>query len=299
MVQPSDEPDRHPYGPDEIEQDVEEHGRAAARAAVEEEGLPDPAPPVAAFFDLDDTIIRGASAFHLAVGLRRRGFVSVRDIAQVARQHLRYLAFGENLKDIADIRSRALSVVAGRSVADITAIGEEVWDEVLSLRIFPGTQALLSDHLSRGHQVWIISASPIEIGRLIGSRLGVTGALGTVAEHKDGIYTGRLIGDLMHGAAKARAVEELARTEGLDLADCYAYGDSTNDLPILSTVGHPFAINPDVRLRRHAAEHGWPIHEFRGRRRTAARRGVQTASVAGLLWVGRLALRTLQRRWAG
>lgn len=197
------------------------------------------------------------------------------------------------------MRSRALSIVAGRSVAEITAIGEEIWDEVLSLRIFPGTQELLTRHLEAGHQVWIITASPREIGELIGRRLGVTGALGTVADHVDGFYTGALVGDMLHGAAKARAVAELAEVENLDLASCYAYGDSTNDLPILSSVGHPVAINPDLRLRRHAREVGWPVREFRGRRRTAARRSMHAASWAGGAWVASLVVRAARRALQG
>ncbi|NTW42755.1 MAG: HAD family hydrolase, partial [Cellulomonadaceae bacterium] len=240
-------------------------------------GVPEPAPRTAAFFDLDNTIIRGASAFHLAVGLRTRGFFGFRDLVTFAFHQSRYLMFGEDLHQIDQVRSRALSIVAGRSVAEIAAVGEEIWDEVLSLRIFPGTQALLNEHLAAGDQVWIITASPVEIGELIGRRLGVTGALGTVAEHVDGFYTGRLVGDLLHGEAKARAVQRLAEDEGLDLSRCYAYGDSTNDVPILSSVGHPFAINPDARLRKHAAAVGWPVREFRGRRRVAARRSMHAA----------------------
>ncbi|WP_149203997.1 HAD family hydrolase [Actinotalea subterranea] len=253
----------------------------------------------AAFFDLDNTIIRGASAFHLAVGLRRRGFFGTRDLVRFAFHQARYLAFGEDVQQIDQVRSRALSIVAGRSVAEIAAIGEEIWDEVLSLRIFPGTQALLTQHLEAGHEVWIITASPVEIGELIGRRLGVTGALGTVAEHVDGFYTGRLVGDLLHGRAKETAVAELARTQGLDLSRCYAYGDSTNDVPILSSVGHPVAINPDARLRRHARAVGWPVREFRGRRRTAARRSMYTASWAGLAWAVSLALRAARRALRG
>ncbi|KGM13536.1 haloacid dehalogenase [Cellulomonas bogoriensis 69B4 = DSM 16987] len=249
----------------------------------------------AAFFDLDNTIIRGASAFHLAMGLRSRGFFGTTDLVRFAFHQSRYLMFGENLRQIDTVRSRALSIVAGRSVAEITAIGEEVWDEVLSLRIFPGTQRLLTDHLERGHQVWIITASPVEIGELIGRRLGVTGALGTVAEHVDGFYTGRLVGDMLHGQAKAAAVQEVARAQGLDLSTCYAYGDSTHDVPILSSVGHPVAINPDARLRRHARAVGWPVREFRGRRRAAARRGVHAASLAGVAWVAGLVLRSVRR----
>lgn len=254
---------------------------------------------IAAFFDVDNTIIRGASAFHLAVGLRRRGFFGVRDLLAFGFHQARYLMYGEDVEAIDQVRSRALSIVAGKSVAEIAAIGEEVWDEVLSLRIFAGTQALLNRHLEAGHQVWIITASPVEIGELIGRRLGVTGALGTVAEHKDGFYTGRLVGDLLHGRAKASAVAELARQEGLDLSLCFAYGDSTNDVSILSSVGHPVAINPDARLRRHARDVGWPVREFRGRRRTAARRSMLTASWAGGAWVLGLVLRAARRQLQG
>lgn len=248
----------------------------------------------AAFFDLDNTIIRGASAFHLAVGLRSRGFFTTWDLVTFAFHQARYLAFGEDMHTIAKVRSRALSIVAGRSVAEIAAIGEEIWDEVLSLRIFPGTQALLREHLDAGHEVWIITASPVEVGELIGRRLGATGALGTVAEHLDGYYTGRLVGDMMHGRAKARAVLALAEEEGIDLAASFAYGDSMHDVPILSTVGHPVAINPDRRLRRHAQRVGWPVQEFRGRRR-AVRRGAQTASWAGAAWAASLAIRGVRR----
>jgi len=260
---------------------------------------PVPGSGTAAFFDLDNTIIRGASAFHLAVGLRRRGFFGAWDLVTFAFHQSRYLLFGEDLRQIEQVRSRALSIVAGRSVAEIAAIGEQIWDEVLSLRIFPGTQELLTEHLAAGDQVWIITASPVEIGELIGRRLGVTGALGTVAEHVDGFYTGRMIGDMLHGQAKARAVQRLAVEQGLDLARCYAYGDSTNDVPILSSVGHPVAINPDGRLRRHARAVGWPVREFRGRRRAAARRSIHAASFAGVAWMAGLVLRSVRRALRG
>lgn len=252
-------------------------------------------PRTAAFFDLDNTIIRGASAFHLAIGLRNRGFFSLWDLATFGWHQARYLTFGEDLEAIATVRSRALSIVKGHSVAEMAAIGEEVWDRVLSLRIFPGTHALLNDHLDAGHEVWIITASPVEVGALIARRLGVTGALGTVAEHVDGYYTGGLVGDMMHGATKARAITALAAARGLDLASSYAYGDSAHDVAILSSVGHPVAINPDPRLRRHAHAVGWPIQEFRGRNRRATRRGMQTASFAGAVWVAGVIVRSIRR----
>ena len=256
-------------------------------------------PRVAAFFDVDNTIIRGASAFHLARGLHQRGFFSLRDIVWAAAMNVRYHLFGENTEAIDEIRSSALSIMTGHSVAEVVAIGEEVYDQVLELRIFPGTRTLLDDHLDAGHQVWLVTATPVEIGDLIARRLGATGCIGTVAEHRDGFYTGRLVGDLLHGLAKASAVRALAERDGIDLTASYAYGDSLNDVPLLSTVGHACAINPDKRLRRHAAGAGWPVREFRERRRAATRGGLRTASWAGAAWVLGLTLRSARRALRG
>ena len=245
----------------------------------------DPAQPgkVAAFFDVDNTIIRGASSFHLAVGLYRRGFFRRADLVRFAVHQIRYLTFGENRQQIDEVRSRALEIMHGRSVAELVAIAEDVYDEVLSLRIFPGTQRLLDQHIRAGHEVWLVTATPVEIAEIIARRLGTTGGLGTIAEHTDGFYTGRLVGDLLHGEAKAAAVRTLAEKEGLDLSRSFAYGDSLNDVPILSEVG-------------------WPVREFRGRR-NATRRGVDAATVAGSAWVVGLAIRAVRRRirsrWGG
>ena len=263
-----------------------------------EPGASPDGPGTGAFFDVDNTIIRGASSFHLAVGLFRRGFFRKRDLVRFALHQYRYLTFGENKHQIDEVRGRALEIMTGRSVAEVTAIAEDVYDEVLLLRIYPGTQRLLDEHIAAGHSVWLVTATPKEIGEIIARRLGATGAIGTIAEHKDGYYTGRLVGDMLHGRAKAEAVLRLAETNGIDLAQSYAYGDSTNDVPILSEVGHPCAINPDRRLRRHAAEVGWPVREFRTRRRNA-RRGTTVASLAGLVWASGLVTRSVLRSWRG
>ncbi len=217
---------------------------------------------VGAFFDVDNTLIRGASAFHLAVGLYRRGLLRIPDIVRFGMHHARYRAFGENHRQMDEVRAAALALVDGRSVQEMGLIAEDVYDEVMTLRIFPGARRLLDEHRAAGHCVWLVTAGPREIGEIIARKLGASGALGTVVEQQDGHYTGRLCGDLLHGAAKAQAVERLAVREGIDLSLSYAYGDSTHDVPILSLVGNPVAINPDRRLRRHAAHAGWPVQEF-------------------------------------
>lgn len=250
--------------------------------------------PAAAFFDVDNTIIRGASSYHLARELYRRGFFRRRDIIFFAGHALYYFFFGENRQHMNTVRARALSIMEGHSVAEILAVAEEVYEQVLAHRIFPGARELIESHLQAGDQVWIVTAAPREVGELVARRLGLTGALGTVAAEQDGIYTGELVGDMMHGVHKAAGVRMVAETEGLDLQACSAYGDSSHDIPMLRTVGSPCAINPDPRLRLIAAEIGWPVRDFRRRRRNV-RGGLRTASRAGMVWAGAHALRALGR----
>lgn len=247
---------------------------------------------VAAFFDVDNTVIRGASAFHIARGLKQRGYFRNRDIIRFGWEQLKYLIFGESKEQMDTVKAEALSIIKGWSVAEMAQIGEEVYDEVLALRIFPGTKALIDEHRAQGHQVWFVTATPIEIGRLIARRLDATGALGTVAEHKGGYYTGRLVGEFMHGEAKAVGVRELAENTGLEIDRCFAYGDSMNDAPMLAAVGHPCAINPDGRLRRHAKKMGWPVKDFRGRN-PKGRRSIVRASVTGFVWIVMKVIRSI------
>jgi HAD superfamily hydrolase (TIGR01490 family) len=277
-------------------------GEAAAEAA--HAGVPARAPgengrPAAigaAFFDLDNTVMRGASIFHLARGLYARRFLTTRDIARFGLQQIRFRLGGEHMGDVDDAQDRALSFVAGHRVEEIRTIGEEIFDEYMSDKIWPGTRALAQMHLDAGRQVWLVTAAPIEIATTIADRLGLTGALGTVPETRAGVYTGRLVGELLHGEAKAEAVRALAIREDLDLTDCSAYSDSANDIPMLTLVGDPCAVNPDTRLRRHAREHGWRIKDYRTGRK-AARIGLPAAAGVGAV-AGAVVAGTAVRRRA-
>jgi phosphoserine phosphatase len=101
------------------------------------------------------------------------------------------------------------------------------------------------------------------MAEIIAQRLGFTGAIGSKVIIKDGIYSGELDGKILHGVEKASAIRALALEHGYDLNECYSYSDSHNDLPLLTAVGHPSAINPDAILRIKALAEGWPIHDFR------------------------------------
>jgi len=275
-------PADRPRTPPNLQQRSTLAGEAAAAATEVETALNYPLDPTAAaFFDVDNTVMQGASIFHLARGLHRREFFTTREILGAAWKQAYFRIVGvEDPEHVAEARNSALSFIAGHTVAELESLGEEIFDEGMAHRIWPGTRALAQLHLDEGQRVWLVTAAPIEIAQIIARRLGLTGAMGTVSEHIDGVYTGKLVGDLLHGPAKAEAIKALAARESLDLSRCSAYSDSYNDLPMLTLVGDPCAINPDAKLRSHAREQGWRIRDYRTGRR-AARAGLVVGAVAG------------------
>ncbi len=271
-------------------------GEVAAAAAITSP-VAEPDPTAAAFFDVDNTMMRGASIYHFARGLASRGLFTTKDLVRFALGQAVFRVRGnENPEHIAQAKETALAFVVGLKVDDIVRLGEEIYDEVMAERIWAGTRALAQSHLDAGQRVWLVTATPVELSRVIAQRLGLTGALGTVAETENGVYTGRLVGDLLHGPAKAEAVKALARREGLDLSRCTAYSDSANDLPLLQLVGHPCAINPDSELMEYSREHDWTVKDFRtGRKATMA--GLPIAAAAGAVAGGIAAAIALRKHY--
>ena len=264
-------------------------GEASASAAVTDLGGAgtSPAPPpdltAAAFFDVDNTLVHGSSLVHFARGLAARKYFTYGDLGRFAYAQAKFQLLGrENSDDVAEGKRKALAFIEGRSTAELMALGEEIYDQIIADKIWPGTRALTQMHLDAGQQVWLVTATPYELAATIAKRLGLTGALGTVAESVDGVFTGRLVGDILHGAGKAHAVRSLAIREGLNLRRCTAYSDSFNDVPMLSLVGTAVAINPDADLRDLARERGWEIRDYRTARK-AARIGVPSALALGAI----------------
>ena len=282
----------------ELDRLAELAGEASAEYAHEhaEPSEPSAAPAApldltaAAFFDVDNTMMVGASIFHFARGLAARKFFTNSDLARFALQQVKFRVAGKESQDgIRASREQALSFVAGHTIDELNALGEEIYDELMADKIWPGTRALAQMHLDAGQRVWLVTATPVELATIIARRLGLTGALGTVAEHENGVYTGRLVGEMLHGPAKAHAVRALAAREGLDLRRCTAYSDSANDVPMLSVVGTAVAVNPDSGLREVARKRNWEIRDFRTGRK-AAKIGVPSVlgagAVAGAVAVG-------------
>jgi HAD superfamily hydrolase (TIGR01490 family) len=226
------------------------------------------APLRAAFFDVDRTLIPGSSLFLMARGLYERDMFRVRDMARFGWGQMMFRLRGEQKRGMDRSRETTLEFVAGRSQRELMSWGREIAEDRILPRVYQDIVQVIEGHQERGDLTFLVTAAPVELAEELARHLGMTGAIATVSEvDEQGFYTGRLAGDIMHGPAKAKAVAEMAAERGFDLADCAAYSDSMNDLPLLEAVGYPHAVNPEGELRRIAFQRGWPIHELRTRRR--------------------------------
>jgi HAD superfamily hydrolase (TIGR01490 family) len=218
----------------------------------------------AAFFDVDNTLIRGSTIYFLGRGMYQRGYFTKKDISRFVLANLRFRLTGkENKEEIQRFQDSATEFIGGHNVKDIEAIAQEIYDEFVSPAMWQGTIDIAQKLCQEGVEVYLVTAAPEDMATLIAKRLGLTGALGSKAEIIDGHYTGQMNGPLLHGKEKAVAVRELAAQRGFNLENCLAFSDSNNDLPLLQCVGHPSAINPDALLGLRAMAEGWPIHDFR------------------------------------
>ena len=218
--------------------------------------------PVIAFFDVDNTLLRGASVYYVGRAAFRRGLISWRDVSVFAWHQFRFLAVGENHRHLRSARTRALGLVRGHHREDIVELTRDVYLADIVPNLLAEMVARAQAHIADGHEVWLVTATPTILADVIVEGIGVTGALGTGVEiAEDGRFTGEILGDLMHGQEKARAATAFAAERGVDLADCVAYSDSANDIPLLQAVGTAIAVNPDKRLAAHAARAGWPVIE--------------------------------------
>ena len=181
----------------------------------------------------------------------QRGFFTKKDISAFVLANLRYRLTGkENKDEITRFQNAATEFIKGHNVVEIEKIGQEIYEEYVSPAIWQGTVEIAQEHLSKGEEVWLVTATPLDMANLMAKRLGFTGALGTKAETENGIYTGKMIGNLLHGKEKAKAIRQLANEKGFNLKNCYGR-----------------AINPDTLLEIRAYRDNWPVYDFRRARR--------------------------------
>jgi HAD superfamily hydrolase (TIGR01490 family) len=219
--------------------------------------------PVAAFFDLDKTVISKSSTLAFGRPFYRYGLITRGAALRCMTGHLAYRTLGASHGQMERIRDRATGLCHGWPVDQVREIVARHLDEVIVPYIYAEARALIAAHQAAGRDVIIVSTSGHEVVDPIARLLGADAVIATRMGVESGCYSGRLE-FYAYGEAKATRIRELAAERGYRLADCHAYSDSATDLPLLQAVGHPHAVNPDRALRRVARQRGWPVLKFAG-----------------------------------
>ncbi len=217
----------------------------------------------ASFYDLEGTLVSTNLVHTLGFYARRQQglFATVKkSVGTLAKLPL----FG-----VTDLYSRNVfnelffQSYKGESIDRLRFFSEELFEDVLKPAIFAGTLDLIEKSKKLGHrQIIITGALDFSMKPLI-DYLGVDDFVANRLEFVNGYATGRLLPPVMASATKAKWIREYAERENINLSDSFAYSDSISDLPMLSIVGHPVAVNPDFRLKQTALQHDWAILDLK------------------------------------
>lgn len=218
-------------------------------------------PRSAAFFDLDKTVIAKSSVMAFGRPFYQGGLMNRRAVLKNTFAQFVFLVGGADHDQMERLRVHLSNMCAGWDVQQVKDIVAETLHELIDPLIYAEAAALIERHHAAGRDVVIVSSSGAEVVEPIGELLGADHAVATHMVIEDGRYTGE-IADYCYAENKAAAVERLAADVGYDLASSFAYSDSSTDIPMLSAVGHAFAVNPDRALRREADSRGWPVLTF-------------------------------------
>ncbi|NYV73573.1 HAD family phosphatase [Streptomyces sp. UH6] len=227
-------------------------------ALVENHSLP----RTAAFFDLDKTVIAKSSTLTFGRSFYQGGLINRRAALRTAYTQFVFLAGGADHEQMERMRRYLSAMCRGWDVQQVRDIIAETLHDLIDPIIYDEAASLIEKHHLAGRDVVIVSTSGSVMVEPIGEMLGADRVVATrMVVGEDGRFTGE-VEYYAYGPTKAQAIRELAESEGYDLGRCYAYSDSATDLPMLETVGHPHAVNPDRTLRREALARGWPILDF-------------------------------------
>lgn len=248
----------------------------------------------AAFFDVDRTLLAGASGFHLARPMRSRGLLTTRQLVRSALLGAAFARQGTNHQQLDRFTTTLSELIRGWDRDTLVEIVDDELERRVRPMVFQEALERIQRHQAQGHKVYAVSATMEEIIAPLADLLGMDGAIATQLEVEDGAFTGS-VARPNHGAEKADRLREFALEHDIDLAASSAYSDSITDSEFLRAVGRPYAVNPDKQLRRLAEEEGWGILRFTTRVKAPLHRR-RAARFGALAVAGGLALRAHRRR---
>jgi len=217
----------------------------------------------ASYFDVDGTLVTTNLVHPTLYYLVNQG-TPVQTAMRVGRALLGAprMAFAE-LVDRRTFNELLYSAYAGMSEDRLLLLAEEVFEKVIRPSLYPAAQGLVRKSLDAGHKVVFVSGALDCIVKHLVEHMGAHEIIANRLEMKAGIATGKMLKPVVAGPEKARLIREHARRAGHDLDECFAFSDSYSDVPMLSVVGHPAAVNPDARLALLAKAYSWPSFDLR------------------------------------
>jgi HAD superfamily hydrolase (TIGR01490 family) len=258
----------------------------------------DKEPKVAAFFDLDKTVIAKSSTLAFSRPFFQGGLINRRAVLKSAYAQFVFMSSGADADQVERMRAHLTALCAGWDVQQVRSIVDETLHDIVDPLVYAEAAELIAGHREQGHDVVVISASGEEIVAPIAEMIGATSSVGTRMVAVDGRYTGE-IDFYCYGEHKAAAIKQLAAERGYDLESCHAYSDSVTDLPMLDVVGHPSAVNPDRQLRAVALERGWPVLVFSKPVSLRSRFHAPSGTTVAVTAIGIGALATAGATWYG
>ncbi|WHT23432.1 HAD-IB family hydrolase [Crossiella sp. CA-258035] len=253
---------------------------------------------VAAFFDLDKTVIAKSSTLAFSRPFFQEGLINRRAVLKSAYAQFVFMLAGADADQMDRMRAHITALCTGWDVEQVRSIVDETLHDIVDPLVYAEATQLIGEHKQEGHDVVVVSASGAEIVAPIAKMVGATHSVGTRMVVTEGRYSGD-VDFYCYGENKAVSVRELAEVHGYDLSACHAYSDSITDLPLLEAVGHPTVVNPDRALRKLAAQRGWPVLTFSdpvslrariptpsGTTVAAAAVGLGVVAAAGAAWYG-------------
>jgi HAD superfamily hydrolase (TIGR01490 family) len=213
----------------------------------------------ASFFDVDGTLVR-TNLVHPTVFYLANQVNPLRSLGALGRALVRAprMALAEAV-DRRLFNELLFTTYEGISQDRLLLLADEVFDRVIRRALYPGARELVQRSLAEGHDVVIVSGALDFLMDRLAAHLGATAVIANRLEFKNGYATGKLVRPVVAGPEKAKLVREWAKEHGHDLTDCFGYSDSYSDVPMLSVVGRPCAINPDLRLAKLARTYSWPV----------------------------------------
>lgn len=235
---------------------------------------------IAAFFDLDRTLINDFSAKQFLKSRLLSGKSTAKELLSQFATILVYAAGNRDFETLTKISALGVKGIKEKQFIDL---GEEVYHDHLANTIYPEAKTLIASHLEKGHQVVIISAATSYQVTPVANELGIKDIFCTKMEVKKGRFTG-VISEMCWSEGKARAGRTFAKTNNIDLSKSFFYTDSIDDYPLLEIVGKPIATNPDHKLSQLAFENDWKILRFKENKRIPFVNGLRTGLAAASIY---------------